>query len=282
MAPPLTKICPAALRLMVMVASPSSSNTDSKPALGENLALIAMVVVLSKVWPRRRCALALNGGRTYWRTHAPGYGVRRIGKMTVPHYKSVSVFGNRVTSVTSRGTQAARQRRSQLGADRSITPRTASVRLSVSTPRSASSLWNAFLSRAVRNMTPRTAECSSIATTASFRSDANASCSASRAPVVYRPAANDNDLGLMRRIDELFTAWPFLGSRRIDGVDRQALRLLRVAHIRSRAGLFQEHVDRRVGNAQFPTGTGLVAAVPGRGAAGCSHADDRLRLGERT
>jgi putative transposase len=33
---------------------------------------------------------------------------------------------------------------------------------------------------------------------------------------VYRaPAAvNDNDLALMRRIDELFTAWPFLGSRR--------------------------------------------------------------------
>lgn len=34
---------------------------------------------------------------------------------------------------------------------------------------------------------------------------------------VYRlpRAANDNDLGLMRRIDELFTAWPFLGSRRM-------------------------------------------------------------------
>jgi len=34
---------------------------------------------------------------------------------------------------------------------------------------------------------------------------------------VYRPprAANDNDLGLMRRIDALFTAWPFLGSRRM-------------------------------------------------------------------
>jgi len=32
---------------------------------------------------------------------------------------------------------------------------------------------------------------------------------------VYRPppAANDNDLALMRRLDELFTAWPFLGSR---------------------------------------------------------------------
>ncbi|WP_375167469.1 IS3 family transposase [Bradyrhizobium sp. CCGUVB4N] len=34
---------------------------------------------------------------------------------------------------------------------------------------------------------------------------------------VYRPPrpAKDNDLELMRRIDELFTAWPFLGSRRM-------------------------------------------------------------------
>jgi putative transposase len=34
---------------------------------------------------------------------------------------------------------------------------------------------------------------------------------------VYRRArpANDNDLALMRRLDELFTAWPFLGSRRM-------------------------------------------------------------------
>jgi putative transposase len=34
---------------------------------------------------------------------------------------------------------------------------------------------------------------------------------------VYRPLrpANDNDLALMRRLDELFTAWPFLGSRRM-------------------------------------------------------------------
>ena len=34
---------------------------------------------------------------------------------------------------------------------------------------------------------------------------------------VYRPAppANDNDLLAMRRLDELFTAWPFLGSRRM-------------------------------------------------------------------
>jgi len=34
---------------------------------------------------------------------------------------------------------------------------------------------------------------------------------------VYRTPrpANDNDLAVMRRIDELFTAWPFLGSRRM-------------------------------------------------------------------
>ena len=34
---------------------------------------------------------------------------------------------------------------------------------------------------------------------------------------VYRapPPANDNDLALMRRIDELFLKWPFLGSRRL-------------------------------------------------------------------
>jgi putative transposase len=34
---------------------------------------------------------------------------------------------------------------------------------------------------------------------------------------VYRPPppANDNELALMRRIDELFMAWPFLGSRRM-------------------------------------------------------------------
>ena len=40
---------------------------------------------------------------------------------------------------------------------------------------------------------------------------------------VYRPpsAANDNDdLLLMRRIDELFTAWPFLGSRRMTAMLR--------------------------------------------------------------
>jgi putative transposase len=37
-----------------------------------------------------------------------------------------------------------------------------------------------------------------------------------RSGVYRRPRpANDDDLSLMRRIDELFTAWPFLGSRRM-------------------------------------------------------------------
>jgi putative transposase len=41
---------------------------------------------------------------------------------------------------------------------------------------------------------------------------------------VYRPPrpANDNDLALTRRIDELFTAWPFLGSRRLTTLLRSA------------------------------------------------------------
>lgn len=39
---------------------------------------------------------------------------------------------------------------------------------------------------------------------------------------VYRPprAANDDAPGLRRRIDELFTAWPFLGSRKITAMLR--------------------------------------------------------------
>lgn len=39
---------------------------------------------------------------------------------------------------------------------------------------------------------------------------------------VYRPVkpANDNDVALMRRIDQLFTAWPFLGSRRMTAMLR--------------------------------------------------------------
>jgi putative transposase len=41
---------------------------------------------------------------------------------------------------------------------------------------------------------------------------------------VYRRAraANDNDLAVMRQLDELFTAWPFLGSRRMAAMLRAA------------------------------------------------------------
>ena len=40
--------------------------------------------------------------------------------------------------------------------------------------------------------------------------------SIARSSVYRRPrAANDDELRLMRRIDELFTRWPFLGSRRV-------------------------------------------------------------------
>jgi hypothetical protein len=35
-----------------------------------------------------------------------------------------------------------------------------------------------------------------------------------------RKPANDNDLSLMRRIDELFTSWPFLGARRMTAMLR--------------------------------------------------------------
>ena len=40
---------------------------------------------------------------------------------------------------------------------------------------------------------------------------------------VYRPpaAANDNELALMRRIDELFMTWPFLGLRRMTAMLRR-------------------------------------------------------------
>ena len=39
---------------------------------------------------------------------------------------------------------------------------------------------------------------------------------------VYRAPrpANDNDMALLRRIDELYTAWPFLGSRRMTALLR--------------------------------------------------------------
>jgi putative transposase len=59
---------------------------------------------------------------------------------------------------------------------------------------------------------------------------------------VYRPPrpANDDDLGLMRRIDELFTAWPFLGSRRMAAMLRSeghAINRKRMQRLMRRMGI---------------------------------------------
>jgi len=59
---------------------------------------------------------------------------------------------------------------------------------------------------------------------------------------VYRPAhvANDNELALLRRIDELFTRWPFLGSRRMTAMLRaegQTINRKRVRRLMRRMGI---------------------------------------------
>jgi len=59
---------------------------------------------------------------------------------------------------------------------------------------------------------------------------------------VYRPAraANDNELALRRRIDELFTRWPFLGSRRMTAMlqaEGQAINRKRVQRLMRRMGI---------------------------------------------
>jgi len=59
---------------------------------------------------------------------------------------------------------------------------------------------------------------------------------------VYRPSlpANDNDLALTRRIDELFTAWPFLGSRRLTTllrVEGHAINRKRVQRLMRKMGI---------------------------------------------
>jgi putative transposase len=59
---------------------------------------------------------------------------------------------------------------------------------------------------------------------------------------VYRVArpANDNDLLLMRRIDELYTAWPFLGSRRMTallGAEGQRVNRKRVQRLMRQMGI---------------------------------------------
>jgi putative transposase len=63
---------------------------------------------------------------------------------------------------------------------------------------------------------------------------------------VYRarkPANNNDDAALMRRIDELFTAWPFLGSRRmtamlrVEGVNANRKRVQRLMRLMGIAAL---------------------------------------------
>jgi putative transposase len=59
---------------------------------------------------------------------------------------------------------------------------------------------------------------------------------------VYRlaTAANDNDLAVMRRLDELFTAWPFLGSRRLAQMLREegfAINRKRVQRLMRKMGI---------------------------------------------
>ena len=59
---------------------------------------------------------------------------------------------------------------------------------------------------------------------------------------VYRPAAanDDEDLALMRRIDALFTAWPFLGSRRMTAMlraDGLTINRKRVQRLMRRMGI---------------------------------------------
>jgi putative transposase len=59
---------------------------------------------------------------------------------------------------------------------------------------------------------------------------------------VYRPKppANDNELALMRRLDELFMTWPFLGSRRMTAMLRaegRAVNRKRVQRLMRRMGI---------------------------------------------
>ncbi len=62
-----------------------------------------------------------------------------------------------------------------------------------------------------------------------------------RSGVYRRPRpANDNDLALTRRIDELFTAWPFLGSRRLTMLlraDGHAINRKRVRRLMRKMGI---------------------------------------------
>ena len=74
---------------------------------------------------------------------------------------------------------------------------------------------------------------------------------------VYRkpPLAKDHDLALMRRIDELFAAWPFLGSRRMAAMlraERHAINHKRMQRLMRRM---------RWSNGFGRTGVDLAAAL---------------------
>ena len=87
-----------------------------------------------------------------------------------------------------------------------------------STPKSANSQSSGIFSQAVRTMsTPdRRALLEPDHPVLSIRRQcALLALSRSGFYRAKRPASDDGDLAVMRRIDELFTAWPFLGSRRI-------------------------------------------------------------------
>jgi putative transposase len=74
---------------------------------------------------------------------------------------------------------------------------------------------------------------------------------------VYRPpaAANENDLALMRRLDELFTAWPFLGSRRMTAMLRAE------GHVINRKRV--QRLMRRMGIAALGPKPRTTKPVPG-------------------
>jgi putative transposase len=74
---------------------------------------------------------------------------------------------------------------------------------------------------------------------------------------VYRkpPPANDNDLALMRRIDELFTAWPFLGSRRMAAMLRAEGHAINRKHV--------QRLMRRMGMAALGPKPRTTKPAPG-------------------
>src|SRR5215467_7705764 len=91
------RICTAASRLTAITSSPLPPVTESKGAV--KLALIAMVVVLSNVWPQQ-----MRVGCERGLACMPGR------KLTALRYGSVSAIGDRVTDVTSERSAGMRQR----------------------------------------------------------------------------------------------------------------------------------------------------------------------------